>query len=85
MNAIILTNTIPGHDERQQVQAAVIRGIGKRIEDEQWTVKIFAPQEREEYFIRINGPKGFSWEHSFAPGEQAPNFIEQTVRDAVGR
>jgi hypothetical protein len=83
MNAIVLTNTIPLPDDRKQVQEAVLRGIGKRIEDERWTVKIFAPADRAGYFIRIQGPKNPELKFEFVGQEEMPAFIEQTVRDAI--
>lgn len=83
MNAIVLTNTIPLPDDRKRVQDAVLRGIGKRIEDERWTVKIFAPADRAGYFIRIQGPKNFSREFEFVGQDEMPAFIEQTVRNAT--
>jgi hypothetical protein len=83
-NAVILTNTIPLPDVRRQVQEAVLRGIGERIDHERWTVKIFAPADRAGYVIRIQGPNGFTWEHVFeGPDEESPAFIERTVHDAV--
>jgi len=84
MSATVLTNTIPLADVRQQIQAAVLRGIGERIDYERWTVKIFAPADRAGYVIRIQGPKNFTWERYFeGPQEEKPDFIEQTVRDAT--
>lgn len=84
MNAVVLTNTIPLPEIRQQVQAAVLRGIGKRIDDERWTVKIFAPIDRAGYFIQINGPGNFTWKHDFeGPKEETAAFIERAVRDAL--
>jgi hypothetical protein len=83
MNAIVLTNTIPLPDVRKQVQEAVLRGIGKRIENERWTVKIFAPVDRAGYFIRIQGPKNPGWEHYFEGREELPDFIENFVRETI--
>jgi hypothetical protein len=83
MNAIVLTNTIPLADVRQQVQAAVLRGIGERVDYERWTIKIFAPIDRAGYVIRIQGPKGFTWESYFEGPQEEPAFIEQTVRNAT--
>jgi hypothetical protein len=84
MNAVVLTNTIPLPDVRKRVQDAVLRGIGERIDYERWTVKIFAPADRAGYFVRIQGPKNFTWEHYFeGPVEDSPIFIEKTVRDAT--
>jgi hypothetical protein len=84
MNAIVLTNTIPLPDVRKQVQEAVLRGIGQRIDHERWTVKIFAPADRAGYVIRIQGPNRFTWEHDFeGPGEETPAFIEAAVREAT--
>lgn len=84
MNAIVLTNTIPLPDDRKRVQDAVLRGIGKRIEDERWTVKIFAPADRAGYFIRIQGPKNLPWENYFeGPDQESPDYIEKIVRETV--
>ena len=83
MNAVVLTNTIPLPDERQQVQAAVLSGIEKYPTREPWRVKIFAPADRAGYFIRIQAPNGFTWEKDFeGPVEQTPAFIERAVSNA---
>lgn len=83
MNAVVLTNTIPLPDVRQQVQAAVLNGIEKYPTREPWRVKIFAPADKAGYFIRIQAPNGFTWEKDFeGPVEEAPNFIERTVSNA---
>jgi hypothetical protein len=83
MNAVVLTNTIPLPDDRKQVQEAVLRGIGKRIDYERWTVKIFAPIDRAGYVIRIQGPKKVPLELYFEEPEESPTFIEKAVRDAT--
>jgi hypothetical protein len=84
MNAVVLTNTIPPPEIKQQVQAVVLRGIGKRIDDERWTVKIFAPSGRAGYFIQFNGLGNFIWKRNFeGPKEETSAFIEWTVREAL--
>jgi hypothetical protein len=80
---VILTNTIPLPDVREEIQGAVLRAIGDYKTHEPWTAKIFAPADRAGYFIRINAPNGFVWEHVFeGPGQEAAGFIERTIRDA---
>ena len=83
MNAVVLTNTIPLPDVRQEIQGAVLRAIGEFRTREAWTAKIFAPADRAGYFIRIQGPNGLTWERDFeGPGEESATFIERTIRDA---
>jgi hypothetical protein len=77
-------NTISGVDRRQQIEAAVLAGIGSRRQSEIWTVRIYEPATGLEYIVKIEGPNGFNWERTFwGPEEEAPEFIRSAVADAT--
>jgi hypothetical protein len=83
MNAVVLTNTIPLPDDRQKIQDAVIRGLGKYATRDLWTIKIFAPPDRAGYSIRIQAPNGYTWEDIFeGPYQETATFVEQKVSEA---
>jgi hypothetical protein len=84
VDSVVFSNTIAMPDTRKSIQAAVLDGIGERLERESWRVKIFEPQNSPEYVIKIEGPKGFAWNRTFfGPVEQTPAFICEKVREAT--
>jgi len=80
----ILTNTIAIPDRAKKVQKAVLAGIGRCPESENWTVRIFEPQASPEYVVKIGGPNDAKWNLTFfGPEEQSPEFIRNAVARAT--
>jgi hypothetical protein len=79
----VFSNKIP-EPFGKNVQDAVIEGIGGRPGD--WTIALFAPQNKAGWNITIEEANGFRWEKDFSgPIEQAPAFILQEVERSLPR
>lgn len=86
VDATVLINTIAMPDSRIAVQKAVLEGLGKRLETENWKVRIFEPQNSPAYIVRLEGPDEFRWEKEFfGPVEQTPKFIREEIRKATAQ
>jgi len=86
MDSTVLINTIAMPDSRLAIQAAVLEGLGKRLETENWKVRIFEPQNSPAYFIRLDGPNGFRWEQEFfGPVQQTPRFIREEIQKVTAQ
>ena len=78
----IWANTIPT-SFRAQIEAAVKRALSDRSGD--WRASLYAPQNASYWQVKVDGPGTFEWSGKFdGPGEQNADYIEQTVRRAIG-
>jgi len=83
VNAAVLTNTIPLPEVRKEIQDAVLGVVNTYPTRDPWSIKIFAPQHRAGYSIRIQAPNGYTWEEEFeGPYQETAQFVGQKVREA---
>jgi hypothetical protein len=81
MSCTIVSNNIPFPDLRNAANEAVRAGIGERLGE--WNVAVYQALDCPELAIRIEGPKGLRWNWTFREEEQAPEFMQQRIRQAI--
>jgi hypothetical protein len=81
MSCTIVSNNISAPELREAVSEAVRNGIGERAGG--WNAVVYQAPDYPEFAIRIEGPKSLRWSWTFREQEQAPEFIQQKVAQAV--
>jgi hypothetical protein len=81
MSCTIVSNNIPSPDLRESVSEAVRAGIGER--SGKWQVVVYQAPDYAGFAVSIDGPEGLRWSWTFREQEQAPEFIQQRVAQAV--
>jgi hypothetical protein len=81
MSCTIASNNISCPELRKSVSEAVRDGIGERSGE--WNVVIYQAPDYLGFAVRIEGPKGLRWSWTFGEQEQAPEFIQQKVAQAM--
>ena len=79
---VLISNSITNASTGRLIQRVVLDEIG--LQDDDWEVNIEEPMVDVWWFIRILGPKGFTWKRKFEGSEeQDANFVRNTVREAM--
>jgi hypothetical protein len=81
MSCTIVSNNIPCSDLRDAANEAVRAGIGERVGE--WNVVVYQSPNYPAFAVRIDGPKGLRWSWTFREDEQAPEFIQQRIAQAI--
>ncbi len=78
MGVKVVCNTIADPDQRKQIAKAVLAGIARRPEEEDWWVWILHTfQTGSDYLIAIEGPGPLVWQQNFS--DQTPAVIRKQV------
>ena len=81
MSCTIVSNNIPSPEVRKAVSQAISNGIGGRSGE--WKVIVYQAPDYPEFAVKIDGPKGLRWSWTFRAQEQAPEFIQKRVAQAI--
>ena len=78
MGVQVVCNTIADPDRRKKIANAVLEGIARRPEEEDWWVWILRTfQTESDYLIAIEGPGPLVWQQNFC--DQTPGVIRKQV------